>query len=185
MKIVLSLLLVNVVLGAWDTIWYHEIKAKLPYCLASTRPELRLHAMRDAVYAVLYGVLAWRTPTGWWVPVIGVLVAAEVAITLCDFVVEDRDRAAIGGMVPGERILHTLMAIVYGAMLCRLVPIFVENAALDTGFVISAIPTAYRWAATAAAVGIALSGIRDAMILRGHDLLAVFGFAKLTAYVRA
>jgi hypothetical protein len=122
---------------------------------------------------------------GWWVPAIGLLVAAEVAITMCDFVVEDRDRAAIGGIVPGERILHTLMAIMYGAMLCRLIPIFVENAGLETGFVLSAIPVGYRSAATAAAVGIALSGIRDAMILRGFDLLAVCRFRTLTADARS
>ncbi len=134
MKTVLSFLLVNVVLGAWDTIWYHELKAKLPYHLSSTRPELRLHAIRDAIYAVLYGLLAWLSPSGWWVAFVSVLIITEIAITLCDFVVEDRDRAAIGGLAPGERILHTLMAIVYGAMLCRLIPLLVENAGLENGF---------------------------------------------------
>ena len=58
MNIVLVLLLVNAVLGTIDTLWYHEYKAKLPSQLAHTRTELKLHAARDAIYVVIYGVLA-------------------------------------------------------------------------------------------------------------------------------
>jgi len=77
---VLALLCVNAVLGAWDTLWYHEYRGRLTAKLAHTRPELRLHAARDAVYVVLYGCLAWWQPTGTGVAVIGALLAALAGI---------------------------------------------------------------------------------------------------------
>jgi hypothetical protein len=165
------LLLVNVVLGAWDTLWYHEYRARLASRVPHTAPELRLHVGRDAVYVVLYGTLAWWRPTGWLVPVAVVLLASEVLMTLADFVVEDRDRPAIGGLAPGERVLHSLMAVVYGAMLCRLVPELVAGAGEPTGLVASGIPGWMAAAATLAACGIAVSGTRDALALRGWDPL--------------
>jgi hypothetical protein len=164
-----SLLLVNVVLGAWDTLWYHEYRARLTTRLVHTAPELRLHVGRDAVYVVLYGTLAWWRPAGWLVVVAGALLAAEVLMTLADFVVEDRDRPAIGGVAPGERVLHSLMALVYGAMLCRLVPVLAGSRADPTGLLPNELPRWMAATATVAAVGIAVSGVRDALALRGWD----------------
>jgi hypothetical protein len=171
MTAVLALLLVNVVLGAWDTLWYHEYRARLASAarLAVTRPELRLHVGRDAVYAGLYGVLAWWRPTGWIVVPVVAGLAAEVAMTLADFVVEDRDRPALGGLAPGERVLHSLMAVVYGAMLCRLVPVLADGWAQPAALVAHDAPMGMALAAALAAVGIAGSGLRDALALRGLD----------------
>jgi hypothetical protein len=63
MTAALSILLIQGVLGAWDTLWYHEFRQQLP-----ARPtgglELRLHAARDFAYAVLFGSLAWVTWNG-------------------------------------------------------------------------------------------------------------------------
>jgi hypothetical protein len=168
---VLALLLVNVALGAWDTLWYHEYRARLASAarLPVTRPELRLHVGRDAVYTALYAVLAWWRPSGWIVVPVVAGLAAEVLMTLADFVVEDRDRPALGGLAPGERVLHTLMAIVYGAMLCRLVPVLLDGWGGPAGLVAHGAPAGMAGAATAAAAGIAASGIRDALALRGVD----------------
>ena len=171
MTAVLGLLLVNIVLGAWDTLWYHEHRARLPSRLVHTAPELRLHVGRDAVYVVLYGVLAWWRPTGALVVITALLLAAEVAMTLADFVVEDRDRPAIGGIAPGERVLHSLMAIVYGAMLCRLVPVLLDGAARPTGLEANGVPRGMAVAAALSAVGIAVSGARDALALHGWNPL--------------
>ncbi|MDH3754600.1 MAG: hypothetical protein OEU32_12075 [Acidimicrobiia bacterium] len=169
MTTVLALLLVNVVLGAWDTLWYHEYRARLSARLDSTRTELRLHVTRDAVYVVLYSVLAWWQPSGWLVVVAAVGLTIEIGATMCDFIVEDRDRPAIGGLAPGERVLHTLMALVYGAMLSRLVPILVSEIDGPTTLVSGGAPAWMGVAATGAAVGIAVSGARDALALRGYD----------------
>jgi hypothetical protein len=169
MTAAVSLLLVNVVLGAWDTLWYHEHRARLATRLVHTAPELRLHVGRDVVYVVLYGTLAWRRPEGWLVAPVVFLLAAEILMTMADFVVEDRDRPAIGGLAPGERVLHSLMAIVYGAMLCRLLPVLVETATRPTALVVTDVPRWMTIAATLSAAGIAVSGGRDALALRGWD----------------
>ncbi|WP_051062309.1 hypothetical protein, partial [Ilumatobacter nonamiensis] len=171
MTTVLALLLVNAVLGAWDTLWYHEYRARLTARLDSTRTELRLHAARDAIYVVLYGGLAWWRPSGVVVAAVAVFLVAEIVITLADFVVEDRDRPSIGGIAPGERILHSLMAIVYGMMLVRLVPVLSAGAFEPTGVIRHDAPVGVSIAATAAALGIAVSGARDVLALRGTDLV--------------
>lgn len=169
MTTVLSLLMVNAVLGAWDTLWYHEYRARLTAKLFSTRPELRLHVARDVVYVGLYGFFAMHRPAGLVVLVVIVAIAMEVAITLCDFVVEDRDRHIIGGMAAGERVLHSLMAIVYGAMLAHLVPELLAGAGEATGASRHDAPIWLSLSALAVAFGIGVSGIRDALALRGFD----------------
>lgn len=172
MIIVLSLLLLNAALGAFDTLWFHEYKAQLPSNLAHTRTELILHTARDFLYTIIYGVFAWWTPSGLWVLVLGALLTAEIVITLIDFVVEDRDRPAIGGIEPGERVLHTLMAIVYGAMLAHLLPILAEMALQTTALTRHGAPPWLSIAAMATAFGIALTGIRDLLAVLGIDALA-------------
>lgn len=169
MTAVLALLLVNAALGAVDTLWYHEYRARLPERLATTATELRLHVGRDVVYVGLYGTLAWLQPVGAVGAIIAVGLVAEIIMTLADFVVEDRDRPAIGGMRPGERILHSVMAIVYGAMTAFLVPQLVAGISAGESVVRHDAPTWLSVAVTCAAVGIALSGLRDGLALRRID----------------
>ena len=163
MTIVLTLLLVNAVLGAWDTLWYHEYRARLAQRIEHTATELKLHAARDAIYSVIYLVLSSWRPGGWLVAALGLVLAGEIAITLTDFVIEDRDRPAIGGIAKGERILHTLMAIVYGAMLAQLIPRLLKAWAEPTRLVAHGAPAWMSVAMIVVAVGIAASGIRDAV----------------------
>ena len=47
MKPALWLMLLQGVLGAFDTLYYHELRARLPAGGARTRVELRVHAARD------------------------------------------------------------------------------------------------------------------------------------------
>lgn len=169
MTTVLVLLMVNAVLGAWDTLWYHEYRAKLTAKTATTRPELRLHVARDVIYTGLYGLFAFFRPEGFVVSLVIVALIAEIVLTLSDFVVEDRDRPAIGGMAAGERVLHSLMAIVYGAMLSRLVPELFDAAAGSTGLRLHGAPGWLSIAALVTAAGIGASGLRDALALRGVD----------------
>ena len=117
MTTILGLLMFQGVLGAWDTAWYHEWNLRLP-TTDTARRELRLHALRDFAYAVIFGSMAWRTWDGWWVALFAALLLFEIAITLADFIEEDRTRT----LPAGERVMHTIMAIVYGAFLAHLIP---------------------------------------------------------------
>src|SRR5207237_277166 len=127
----LWLLAIQGTMGAFDTLYYHEWRARLP-ALPGAGPELRLHAARALIYAVLFALLPrfeWR---GAWAYGLGALLATEIVITLRDFVVEDKVRAPLGGVFAGERVTHALMAIIYGAMLANLLPAQVgEHRAID------------------------------------------------------
>lgn len=168
MTTALWLLALQGAMGAFDTLYYHEWRARLP-ALPSARPELRLHAARALVYAVIFAALPrfeWR---GAWAYVLGALLAAEVCITLRDFVVEDRVRAPLGGVFAGERVTHALMAIIYGAMLANLLPALDawrrEASALAPHT--QAVPAELLWLLTLMSSGVALSGARDAYAALG------------------
>jgi hypothetical protein len=169
---VLWLLALLGLLGAFDTLYYHEWRGQLPARLPGVRPELRLHAARDFVYVIVFGSLPWLAWQGAWAAVFAALLAAEIVITIADFIVEDRVRKPLGGLFPGERATHALMGIVYGAILANLIPVLLDWADRPTGIVVDppAVPGALRWALTLGAIGIGFSGLRD--------LYAVLGFPR-------
>src|SRR5947208_11784572 len=104
MKLALYLLAALAFLGAFDTLYYHEWRARLPALGVQARSELQLHALRDFVYAVLFATLLWLAWQGWYVVILGALFSIEVVLTLWDFVVEDWVRRPLGGLYPGERV---------------------------------------------------------------------------------
>lgn len=163
MTLVLSLLLIQGLLGAFDTLYYHEWRARLPALGAQAQPELKLHALRDFFYAVIFGTLPWIAWQGLWAGVFVAMLVAEIVITLSDFVVEDRVRKPLGGVFPGERVTHAIMGIIYGAMLAYLIPVIAQWWQLDTGLVLAPylIPLELRWLLTVMSVGLVLSGVRD------------------------
>ena len=162
MTTALWLLAVQGAIGAFDTFYYHEWRARLP-ALPGARPELRLHAVRALIYAVLFALIPrveWR---GAWAYVLGALLAAEIVITLRDFVVEDGVRAPLGGVFAGERVTHALMAIIYGAMLANLLPAVLgwRRAPAALAPHTQAVPEGLVWLLTLMSLGVALSGLRD------------------------
>jgi hypothetical protein len=161
MSTALWLLFVQGVMGAFDTLYYHEWRARLPARVPGTRPELLLHAARDFFYALLFGTLPWLAWHGAWAG--GLIIAVEILITLADFVVEDTVRRPLGGVFPGERCTHALMGILYGAVLAHLVPEVLAWARLPTGLVVAAapIPEPLRLALGLMAAGVFGSGVRD------------------------
>lgn len=163
MSVALWLLALQGVLGAFDTLYYHEWRARLPAGVPGTRPELLLHAARDVLYALLFGSLPWVQWRGVWAGVLALIIAAEVVITLADFVVEDRVRQPLGGVFPGERCMHTVMAILYGAVLAHLVPELWAWGQQPTGFEVAPVPVpeALRWTLSLMAAGVLGSGARD------------------------
>lgn len=156
-------------LGAFDTLYYHEWRAKLPALGKSASAELQLHAWRDFVYAALFCTLprlAWR---GGYAIALAALLFIEVVLTLWDFVVEDWIRKPLGGVYPGERVMHAIMGIVYGAMLTFLLHTIATWWRQPTALEFSPAPSpeVLRWSITAMGVGVLLSGVRDLYASRG------------------
>lgn len=168
---VLLLLIFQGCLGAFDTIYYHEFKARLPGLGKQAAVELNLHAYRDFVYALLFLTLPWIAWQGVWAIILLALLGVEIVITMIDFVIEDQVRQPLGGVFPGERVTHALMGIIYGAMLAFLIPIIWSWLWLPTGLVFhSEMDSAYHLTLKIVmmkmALGVFLSGLRDWLAAR-------------------
>ncbi len=169
MRTVLWLLGALGLLGAFDTIYFHEIRGQLPARLPGLSPELKLHAGRSLVYVAVFGTLPWIAWRGAWALALGLLLATEIGITLADFIVEDQVRKPLGGLLPGERATHSIMAIIYGAMLANLIPVLLawQRSATGLRWEPANVPLAYRIALTALAAGTCASAVRDAYAVAG------------------
>jgi hypothetical protein len=155
MNTAIWLLLVQASLGAFDTLYYHEYRLKLAES-ARTGVELRLHAARDFAYAIIIGSLGFLTWNGIFAWVLLALLLVEIGITLWDFIEEDRIRR----LPAGERAMHAIMGIVYGAFLAFLIPELIAWSTLAAGFGASyhGFPA---WVLLVLAAGVFASGIRD------------------------
>src|SRR5919109_1021776 len=100
----LWLLATQGVIGAFDTLYYHAWRPRLPGRFPGTAAELKLHAVRDFLYAVLFGTLPWLAWQGLWVLVLAAVLLTEIGLTLADFVVEIRVRKPLGDVYGGERV---------------------------------------------------------------------------------
>jgi len=156
----LQLLALQGILGAFDTLYHHELTEALPG-RRTARLELSIHAVRALIYGALFvGLSSWAFH-GIWAIVLLVVFAVETGLTLWDFVVEDKTR-----LLPAtERITHTVLAINGGAIITLL--------AL-TAPAWMAQPTALSWQPQGVlgaflalcGVGVAISGVRDAFAAR-------------------
>ena len=163
MTLVFSLLTVQTLLGALDTLWNHELVERLPSRRAA-RVELALHAAREFVYVFLFLGLAWRDWHGAWALAIVATLLLEVAITATDFVIEDQTRR----LSAFERLLHTALTLLFGVLLMAIAPILIDWLQQ---------PTALRAVShggfsvllTLMAVGMAAWGIRDALAALKHS----------------
>jgi hypothetical protein len=157
------MLTIQGIIGAFDTLYYHEWRARLPAMGVQAGPELRLHALRDFLYAVLFGTLPWIAWQGWWSAGLLAVFASEIVLTLSDFVVEIKVRKPIGDVVAGERVTHAIMGILYGGMMAMLGPTLQQWRNAPTGLVFSPapVPAELRWLMTLLAAGVFFSGLRD------------------------
>lgn len=150
-----TLIALQVAMGAFDTLYHHELTERLPW-RPSQRKELALHAVRNGLYAALFLVLGFLEVHGIWALLVIAVLAAEVVITLIDFVEEDLTRK----LPASERVNHTLLALNYGAILTLLLPILIGWSAQPTAVIV----THYGyWSVLAAlaALGVVLFGLRD------------------------
>ena len=150
-----TLLALQIAMGAFDTLFHHELTERLAW-RPSQKSELRLHGVRNLIYASLFLLIAWTEPKGLLAIAIGVLLAVEVVITLVDFVEEDRTRR----LPASERVTHTLLALNYGAILALLAPRLVDWAGQPTGLP-SVSHGPWSLMASVAAFGVFLFGLRD------------------------
>ena len=155
-----ALIAFQIAMGAFDTLYHHELTERLPW-RPSQRHELKLHAVRNVLYAGLFITLGFFEVHGLWAILVIAVLGVEVIITLMDFVEEDLSRK----LPASERINHTLLAVNYGAILALLIPVLIGWAAKPTAVV----PVLYGlWSAIAglAAVGVILFGLRDMVASR-------------------
>ena len=162
MSILAVLLVTQIALGGLDSLWHHELGERLPG-RREARVELALHSGRELCYALLFAGLAWWEWHGAWTVAVAVLLAAEVCVTLADFIVEDRTRR-----LPGlERVLHTVLAMNFGALLAALAPTLLAWTRLPTG-VTRVDHGIASWLLTAAAAGVLAWSVRNALAASRH-----------------
>jgi hypothetical protein len=160
------LLLIQITMGALDTLYHHELTERLAW-----RPrqavELRLHSVRNLAYAVAFVAIGWSEPRGLFAVALLALMAGELAITLWDFVEEDRTRR----LPETERLLHTLLTLNYGALLAVLVPALVRWAGEPTSLAWTNYGV-WSWVCALAAAGVLVCGLRDMAVARRAPRLA-------------
>ena len=163
MVIALWLLAFQGLIGAFDTAYYHEWRAKLPALGPQAASELNLHAARDVLYAVLFTSLPWFAWQGLWTIALAIVLLAEIILTMADFVVEITVRKPLGDVYAGERLTHAAMGILYGAMIANLIPSMWHWGARPTDLLWAPanVTPALRWCLTAMGAGVLLSGVRD------------------------
>jgi uncharacterized protein (TIGR01777 family) len=155
MTTLLCLVGLQLALGLFDILYHHELTERLAWKI-SQRRELRLHAARNFLYALLFLLLGWTEPKGLLALGLIVILAAEVLITLADFVEEDRSRK----LPASERVTHALLALNYGAILALIIPMLAAWAGEATALV----PVdhgVFSLLMGLAAFGVALFGLRD------------------------
>ncbi|MBY0573611.1 MAG: TIGR01777 family oxidoreductase [Undibacterium sp.] len=148
------------ILGAFDTIYHHELSEALPQRM-NARLELSIHAIRSLLYSLLFiGLAGWQW-NGVFAVLLVCLLGIEIVLTLWDFVVEDRTR-----LLPAtERITHTILAMNGGAFVCLLIlniPLWL-SASTELVFVWHG---GLSWFLVLCGVGVGMSGLRDSFAAR-------------------
>jgi len=168
-----TLIAIQLALGLFDIVYHHEMTERLAWRV-SQRRELKLHGARNLAYAALFLVLGLFELHGVWAMVVIAVLAAEVVITLADFVEEDLSRK----LPATERVTHAVVAINYGAILALLVPVLAGWANQQTAIV----PVWYGIGsvlAPLASVGVIVFGLRDFLAARRVRRLALGNAAEL------
>lgn len=115
------LLVVHGVIGAVDTLVNHELIARLPHRLAAKR-EVGIHILREAVYGMLFGAIAWFDWHGGWAVAVALVLLAALLIDAIDEFVENRTRV----LPQNERMLHFVLILNLGFITLALLPILLD-----------------------------------------------------------
>ncbi|MGD8572850.1 MAG: TIGR01777 family protein, partial [Gammaproteobacteria bacterium] len=63
MDLILTLIIAQAFIGAYDTIYHHDLREGLPF-RPTAALELKIHSMRSFLYSVLFFTMAWSQPRG-------------------------------------------------------------------------------------------------------------------------
>ncbi len=155
MEVVLILVAIQGLLGAFDTLYHHEFTEKLPW-KESARKELLIHGIRNFFYFVIFISLAWVEWHGAYAYWFGLIFCLELGLTLWDFVVEDKTRK----LPATERITHTILTLNYGMVLAVMAPQWYAWLQQPSAFV-GVNHGFLSWIASLYALGILLWTLRD------------------------
>lgn len=163
MIVALCLLASLGIIGAFDTFYYHEWRARLPAQGPDAAPELRIHAARDFFYAIIFislPLVEWR---GLWAWVFAAVLIIEILLTMWDFVIEVVVRKPLGDVYAGERVTHNIMGIIYGSMIAFLIPNLYQWSLQPTSFAAAGhgAPAPLVVALLIMGAGVFISGLRD------------------------
>jgi uncharacterized protein (TIGR01777 family) len=177
-KVLWGFVLVQIALGGFDTLYHHELTERLAW-----RPlqmgELRLHGMRNLLYAAMFMALGWSEPHGAATLALIALLGVELAITLWDFVEEDRTRK----LPASERITHTLLTLNYGVILALLAPVLGRWLLAPTSIDLVG-HGVFGWLCAIAACGVVVSGARDLAAASRAERIVASEPATLTTGLR-
>jgi uncharacterized protein (TIGR01777 family) len=159
-RLALQLMAFQGLLGAFDTLYHHELTEALA-TRASALRELRIHALRAVIYSLLFVGLSNWVWHGLWVWLLLGLFAVEIILTLWDFVTEDQTRL----LPASERVTHTILAINGGAFIMLLLLSAPSWLAQPSALVWQ--PQGWLGLFLAlCGLGVGLSGVRDALAAR-------------------
>ncbi|MBN3788437.1 TIGR01777 family oxidoreductase [Burkholderia sp. Ac-20353] len=153
----INLLIVQGGMGAFDTLYHHELTQHLPRH-PRARLELTIHCVRSVLYGLVFASFANLAFYGAWVAAIAAVLFVEVLLTLWDFIVEDQTRK----LPATERVLHTLLAVNGGALFCAYAMQLATWSHAPVA--LRVIDLGWRgWLLDLFAVGVTASGIRDGL----------------------
>tara|TARA_R110002094_G_scaffold47961_17_gene59440 strand:- start:247 stop:795 length:549 start_codon:yes stop_codon:yes gene_type:complete len=161
---VASYLLIAIgLLGALDIAVFHTRSHNLR-SQPSARLELLTHSLRGPTYAVLFAVVPNFAAHGSWFLVMLLVLVFDVGISVWDFSVERRSRAPLGGLPTGEYVLHSIIAMLFGAFVACYCVGAADWLKQDTAWVYEPnVPWPVQAMLAAMAVGVLVSGIQDAL----------------------
>ena len=181
MAVASYLLFVLGCLGAADILLFHTIAhgiRKHP----DARTELMPHALRGPTYAALFLVVPNLATHGFYFAGLLLLLLFDVSISLWDFWLEPKSRRFFGGLPAGEYLLHSVMAMVFGALVAAILFGAGHWAWLPTRieYQPASLPDLLRLLMAVMAVLVLLSGIQDAIaVVRLSGKSRRFGRAGL------
>jgi hypothetical protein len=106
MKTTLTILAAVGTVGAIDVLYYHLYRFRLysqPGCVA----EEVTHLLRNAIFIAILLVCMQPSSPG-WARVMFFLIAADLANSVVDVLLERRSRESLGGLPSGEYLVHVL-----------------------------------------------------------------------------
>jgi hypothetical protein len=128
--LLIALLVLQGIVGGIDTLLNHEMLERLP-ARVEARSEIGLHALREAVYAILFAAMAWHAWHGAWGYVLAALLAVEILIDAVDEWVENQVRV----LPQNERMLHFVMIMNLGLIAATFVPVLLDWTPRPTAIV--------------------------------------------------